>query len=80
MTDDFLALVCAGQGDRSNYCEVFDGAKSEKTAKMKYPHWEGSMAFYDGRPTAVGGWKFPSSLKKVETLDEEWKELTDHPR
>ena len=47
---------------------------------MKNTHWYGSLAVYEGKPTAVGGDEWGSYSNKVEQLNEEWIDLPDHPR
>ena len=48
---------------------------------MNNTHWFGSLAMYEGKPTAVGGWLGREDYSnKVEQLNEEWIDLPDHPR
>ena len=71
----FLALVCV-DWDSERKCEVYDGATTREGPEMINTHYYGSLAMYEGRPTAVGGFR----SNKVEQLNEEWILLPDHPR
>ena len=71
----FLALVCAPYYGGRN-CELYDGETIREGPMMRHKHWWGSLAMYEGKPTAIGAW----NSSKVEQLNEEWIELPDHPR
>ena len=61
-------------------CEVFDGSMTKKGTELRHRHYAGSLAMYEGKPTAVGGWGMRFKSNKTEQLNEEWIELADHPR
>jgi len=71
------ALICFGDTDPNNYCDVFNGVSVETSHSSVYSHTLGGLAFYSGRPTTVGSVTV-NGARKVETLTETgWQELAD---
>ena len=73
------AIVCFENLSSGTECDLFDGTTSTPTFSSNYPHYRGSLGFYEGKPTTVGSW-YSAGYKKVETLTESgWISLSDHP-
>ena len=78
----FLALICFDVHTGGS-CETFDGRTVEILPfKTKQEHWTGTLGFYKGKPTAVGGKNYPWTNKGyTEALTENgWEKLTNHTR
>ena len=73
-------MICFSWLDELTFCEIFNGTHVDKIDfEFEAYHWQGELTLYNGRPTAIGGFRAKGA---VETLTEEegWINLKKHPK